>query len=342
MDKLKTINRKFNFKKINKDNIIKIILSIIICIIILLIILEPALCINSIYNGLSIWTKAVLPSLLPFMFFTKILTDLDFVGILTKKFSKITKLLFNAPSISAYIFCMSMISGYPVGAKLISEFYSAGVITSKQANKLTTFCSTSGPLFIIGSVGTAMFCNKQLGYVLFISHILSSILNGIIFRNFYKDNYEKTFDKTYTNLNEILPNSMSSSITSVLIVGGYIAIFFMLIDLINKFNLLSPLNNLFELIFSPLGVDINASNAFLNGLLEISKGCSGLANLNLPLTNLGTMASFLISFGGFSVFFQAITFLSKCKVKMGFYLLQKTTHAILSALITFILCKIIF
>ncbi|MGN1221602.1 MAG: hypothetical protein ACI4TT_00025 [Christensenellales bacterium] len=335
-------NISFKTSKVSKNTTARILLSLVVCVFIVFIAINPALCINSIYNGLSVWAKCVLPSLLPFMFFTKILTDLDFVSGITKKLSKLTKFLFNAPSVSAYIFFMSLISGYPVGAKLISEFYEAGVISTKQANKLTTFCSTSGPLFIIGSVGTAMFFNKQLGYILFASHILSSILNGILFRKCYRDDYEKPFKTNAKNLSEILPNSMSSSITSCLIVGGYIAIFFMIIDLANSLNLFMPLNSVLSFILSPFGVDLNTASALTNGIIEISKGCNSLAGLNLPTTLLGTLASFVISFGGFSVFFQSITFLSKCKVNMGFYLLQKFTHGILSAVITFIICLFVF
>src|SRR5574344_476395 len=120
-----------------------------------------------------------------FMFFTKILTDLDFLSWLTNLFTKLNKILFKAPAISSYIFLMSIISGYPVGAKLISEFYEMGAISKVQANKLCTFCSTSGPLFIIGSVGTSMFLNSTLGYIMFLSHILGSFLNGILYRKLY-------------------------------------------------------------------------------------------------------------------------------------------------------------
>ena len=168
------------------------------------------------------------------------------------------------------------------------------------------------------------------------------ILNGILFRKCYRDDYEKPFKTNAKNLSEILPNSMSSSITSCLIVGGYIAIFFMIIDLANNLNLLMPLNSVLSFILSPFGVDLNTASALTNGIIEISKGCNSLAGLNLPTKLLGTLASFVISFGGFSVFFQSITFLSKCKVNMGFYLLQKLTHGLLSAIITFAICSFVF
>lgn len=325
----------------SKTNTFKIVLSLTICLVVALMIVNPKLCIESVYNGLSVWATCVLPSLLPFMFFTKILTDLNVVSKISKKCSKLTRFLFNAPSISAYVFFMSLISGYPVGAKLISEFYEAKLLTEKQANKLTTFCSTSGPLFIIGSVGTAMFLDQKLGYIMFISHVVASVINGIIYRNSYKENYESDFENNETSLANTLPNSMSSSVSNVMIVGGYIAIAFMIIDLANALNLFAPINAVVCFLIKPLGLGLDTAKAITSGLIEISKGCNMLSVIDMPKSLLATIASFVISFGGFSVFFQSITFLSKCKVNMKFYLLQKLTHGVISAVLTFLIYLIV-
>lgn len=238
---------------------------------------------------------------------------------------------------------MSIISGYPVGAKMISDYYSLGYITEKQANKLTTFCSTSGPLFIIGSVGTAMFLNKTVGYIMFFCHIVGSILNGIIFRKFYFDNTKIEIGKNninQINLSQILPNTMKDSILSILIVGGYIAIAFLIIDLLNNYNILLPINYALKYLLLPFGLNFETASAISSGLLEVSKGCLMLSKLNLPLKTMASIGSFLIGFGGLSVFFQATTFLSKCKINYKFYILQKICHGIICGILAFIVCSI--
>ena len=40
-----------------------------------------------------------------------------------KLLSKIMRPLFNVPGEGAYAFIMGVISGYPVGAKIVSDFY---------------------------------------------------------------------------------------------------------------------------------------------------------------------------------------------------------------------------
>ncbi len=326
--------RQNNIKKTSgKKNAI---ISIVIIIIIAMIVIKPNLCINSIYSGLAVWAKSVLPSLFPFMFFTKLLTNYGFISKITAKSYKATKLLFNAPKISSYIFLMSIISGYPVGAKLISEYHKMGYISTKQANKLSTFCSTSGPLFIIGSVGTAMFGNVKIGYIMLISHILGAVFNGILFRKFFIDKTETNF-KNDTETQNSLQNSMKDSILSVLLVGGFIAVAFLVIDLLNETGILSPINYILNKLFGMFGLE-GVGFAFTNGLLEVSKGCLTISSLDISLTAKAVIGSFLIGFGGISILLQAITFLTGANVNLKFYTIQKITHGIFSAIICLFIC----
>ena len=346
MDIHQTTKRKFLlsnalFKQKNRQNLIKTMIFIIVISLIVMMISQPNLCITSIYNGLVIWATTVLPSLFPFIFLTKILSGLNVLENLSRFFSKITKFLFKAPAISGYIFLMSIISGYPIGAKLISEFYNQGKLTAKQANKLVTFCSTSGPIFIIGSVGTAMFLNKKIGYILFFSHLISTILNGILYRNKFVDKTQNQTNLTQNDdLTQLLPNSMNDTILSCLVVGGYIALFFMITSLLANLSIFNKFTAIIGHLLSPFGATEPAIKSTFFGIFEISKGCFEIAKSGISTLASATIASFLISFGGICTFFQATTFLIKCKVNLKFYILQKLTHGILSAIVTIILFNV--
>ncbi len=62
------------------------------------------------------------------------------------------KPIFNVPGIGAYAFIMGIISGYPVGAKIVTEFRKNGECSKAEAERLLAFTNNSGPLFIIGTV----------------------------------------------------------------------------------------------------------------------------------------------------------------------------------------------
>lgn len=283
-------------------------------------ILQPAKYISKSLEGISAWAFNVLPSVLPFMFFTKVLSSLDCVSKISRPFSFISTKAFKTPPISIYTFFMAILSGYPVGSKMVADLYLQGKITRTEAFKMTSFCSTSGPMFIIGAVGIGMFNNANIGYILFFSHILGAIINGFCFRNLkIKD------DKNNTNTSLVsqefdLSNIVLNSTLSILSVGSIITIFFIIIEC------LSPIFNLF-----PTNIAY-----FLEGLVEITKGCielSSIANLNIAVT----LASFVISFGGISTILQSLTMLAKLKMPTKIFILQKIMHAIFSCIITIIL-----
>lgn len=378
MSNKKGVILKNLFVKLKNDNLAKLLLSVLILFFILNMIISPAKFIAQGLNGISAWAFNVLPSVLPFMFFTKALSSLGQIEKLTRPFQRVTKTLFNTPPISFYSFFMAILSGYPVGSKMIADLYMQGKITKDESYRMSAFCSTSGPMFIIGAVGVGMFKSSIIGYILFISHVFSAFLNGLIYRKLgckksndkNKQNknlkIEKTANKSENvdiniaiskqikdkkNERENDNNKISteidtqnenikfqtnkennisktpdiseivlSSTLAILSVGCIITIFFIIIEC------LSPIFNLFPENFS----------AFLEGLVEITKGClslSALPNVKLAVV----LASFVISFGGISTLLQSLTMLQQVKMPVKLFALQKLTHALLSALISAIL-----
>ena len=93
------------------------------------IIINPQRYIGVTLNAIGIWGNILLPSLLPFFIFTKILTKLGCVENLTSVFSPITINIYKNSKLSAYTFFMSILTGYPVGSKLIADLYNENKLT---------------------------------------------------------------------------------------------------------------------------------------------------------------------------------------------------------------------
>ncbi|MBP3431303.1 MAG: hypothetical protein J6K39_00390 [Clostridia bacterium] len=214
---------------------------------------------------------------------------------------------------------MAVLSGYPVGSKMVADLYLQGKITKSDAFKMSSFCSTSGPMFIIGAVGIGMFHNSKIGYILFASHLIGSILNGILFRNLKAKDEQPLPTSNENNKKSAinLADIVTSSTLSILSVGCIITIFFIVIACFEPLLSLLPQSFAF----------------FLEGIIEITKGCldiSTLSNVNLAII----LASFIISFGGISTILQSITMLSSVKMPIKLFVLQKLCHGFLSALVT--------
>ena len=344
--KIKKNNKFLNFLNRNKK---QIFLSLILVFVSIFFIKNSAHYINVVIQGILLYGTKILPTLLPFLFVTKLLSNFDFILTICNKFNFVSKFLFKTPPISFYIFFMSVISGYPVGAKLTSEFYDKGIITSVDAQKILSFCSTSGPLFVIGSVGVGFFLSQKIGILLFVIHLISSVINGIIFGHIkmFKKNKQYNQKNITSNINQnggttknnsfSLDDCMYSSIRSVLVVGGFIIIFYVCIQILLDYNLLYPLTKLFEI----LGLNATESQGFCAGLFEITKGISILSkssNLKLAFC----LSSFLISFSGISILLQSITFLDKTNVNKKVFVFQKFCHGLISLTLAYLVSLFIF
>lgn len=308
--------------------------TIILLFLTILIIINPSKYTLATSNGIALWGKVILPTLLPFFFITKIINELNGIEKISKIFTKPMHKLFNCPGISAYVFLMSILSGYPMGAKIITDLYNSNSISQNDAKKMLSFCSTSGPMFVVGSVGVGMFCDIKVGLILIICHLLGAFLNGFIYRG--KKEKELTILSYKTPSKNLLNDSMFSSINAVLMICGFMCIAFVVIEIINTLHLNTPLISLLNTILPH-----KCGGEIINGILEVTKGCMDISSLNLSLKYSLPITSFLIGFGGISIHLQSLIFIKQFNMSYKLFFVQKLTQGIISCAICFLVCLFI-
>ena len=136
-------------------------------------------------TGLKLWANNVVPSLLPFLIATNLLSHTNIINLISKKCNRIMRPLFNVPGESAYAFIMGLISGYPVGAKIVTDLRKANLCSKDEGERMLCFTNNSGPLFIIGTVrnnNVFKFLNRNFAifHTYFISNF-SWFYIGIVF-----------------------------------------------------------------------------------------------------------------------------------------------------------------
>ena len=338
------IPKKYQFNLFLNIKSIKYIFSIIIIVLMITLAIFPDLFLQSFLNGLILYATAVLPALFPFMFLTKTLTDLGVIQILVKVLDKPFYKIFRAPAIGCYILFMSAICGYPVGAKLLSDLVETGTINKNQAERLLPFSSTSGPIFVVGTVGAGMIGNKFIGFTIFGIHIAATIICAIIVgwitSFFSKNNTVNTANIQINNeveLDKILAKNMTDTCSSVLIVGGFIATFYLFIDILIKFKIIVPITTLLTWLFTKLNIDATISSGISSGLIEMTRGCKDLIyNVNITKPIIISLIG-IITFSGISILIQSWTFLSRAKISFKKFfcikILQTTISIILGIII---------
>ena len=395
MIKIKKSKKKCSFKSFFKNSKNKII-TIIILAICFVFILNPSVYSKSCLNAISVWALNVLPMLLPFFIFTRIIVSIcpPKKSVLDKPFKK----FYNTPNGSFLIFFLSVISGYPMGAKLISDMYENKYIDNDDALAMLSFCSISGPMFMIGTVGVSIFHSYKAGLIIMIANLLASIFNGLIFRkrikskqiynkkednnflkgsnlqiknvdlalnreknlnktdkikdlNIEKDRIENRFikekleDKTNEykekkieqnsdNKNEnsnVLADSVYDSLNSILIVGVYIMLSFLIIDLLKNIGFISNVASAICGVFNITDKQ-NVVESVLSGLVEITRGNIDLATTNISLQAKTIISSGLIGFGGISVLMQSSAFIKNLNLPINSIVTQKVCQGLLSTL----------
>jgi len=108
-------------RKSNSSAPSSFIISMLVLFFLANMIINPSKFIQQALDGISAWAFAVLPSVLPFMFFTKILSSFDTLPKLTAPLGHFSKKTFGTPPISIYAFLMAVLSGYPVGSRLVAD-----------------------------------------------------------------------------------------------------------------------------------------------------------------------------------------------------------------------------
>ena len=395
MIKIKKSKKKCSFKSFFKNSKNKII-TIIILAICFVFILNPSVYSKSCLNAISVWALNVLPMLLPFFIFTRIIVLIcpPKKSVLDKPFKK----FYNTPNGSFLIFFLSVISGYPMGAKLISDMYENKYIDNDDALAMLSFCSISGPMFMIGTVGVSIFHSYKAGLIIMIANLLASIFNGLIFRkrikskqiynkkednNFLKgsnlqiknvdlalnreknlnktdkikdlniekdrtenrfikekledktDEYkEKKIEQNSDNKNEnsnVLADSVYDSLNSILIVGVYIMLSFLIIDLLKNIGFISNVASAICGVFNVTDKQ-NVVESVLSGLVEITRGNIDLATTNISLQAKTIISSGLIGFGGISVLMQSSAFIKNLNLPLNSIVTQKVCQGLLSTL----------
>ena len=325
--------------KINKKQIINFFFPILIVITLILgIVSFPNESILAAKKGLSIWVNVLIPSLLPFIIGANLVVDLKVVDIIGYIINPITK------------------SGYPVGAKQASELRNNNQISKFEGQRLVSFCSTSGPLFIVGSVATGMFKNPSLGYLMLICHYLGSISVGLLFRNYGKESLSNKKSSLKTNVLNTINNrykddrgffvlfgsAVFNGVNTLLSIGGFVIVFSVVFEIFSLFNIISLISSILYVPLSLFGVTKELCHAFISGLFEITIGCDRISSvLSTPEVLRASLSSFLIGFSGLSILAQCCNFIAKTDISTKIYIFSKFLHGSLASIFTFLLYPIL-
>jgi len=250
---------------------------------------------------------------------------------------------------------MGLASGYPMDAVITSKFRQNKLCSSVEAERLLSFTNTADPLFMFGAVAVGMFGQPELGVAIALAHYLSSFLVGVIYR-FHGRNRDVTteekkqksgnilvraFRELYSarqqdnrSFGQLLGDSVKSSMNTILLVGGFIILFSVLIRIITIVGLTTILSSFFSTILSIFGFSTNLAPALVSGLFELDLGAMAASQADAPLIEKVAIASGLIAWSGLSVHAQVASIVIESGIRLAPYMVARFLHAILALILT--------
>ncbi len=319
---------------------------LIVIIVLIGIITNPKLSLSSAASGIAVWFNIILPSLLPFFIISEILIGLGFVDFIGKLLQPLMRPIFNVPGEGAFPLTMSILSGYPVGAKLTSRLREEGLITKNEGTRLICFTSTSGPLFMLGAVSIGMLNDSKLAPLIIIPHYLSVLVLGLLF-SFYKSNNRRliiskkrnlfeeiqesyvTWIKTKKSIGSLITKAVKESMDTIILIGGLVIFYSVIVEIL--FNM-EFLNNIIYHLSNLLPIDIQLIKGIIIGFFEVTIGCKNIAASQSSLITKILILNFTIGWSGFSVHSQALSFINNTDINTKLYIVSKFLHGILSVL----------
>ena len=128
-----------------------------------------------------------------------------------------------------------------------------------------------------------MFLDPKIGLLLFITHFLASITVGIIFRNYKKSIKSLNIipqvsikSKSYEilrlkNLGKVMGSSIQNSISTLLMILGYMVFFAVLSNILNNTGIASIFTNLIENILNIFSISKDLSNGIFSRNIRNNK-----------------------------------------------------------------------
>lgn len=287
--------------------------------------------------GLNLWLERMIPTLLPFMILSSVMTGLDLQKAFCYPFQKVLRHLFSLSENEIYCIIIGFLCGFPMGAFCSAELCCSGKITKSSAQTLVAFCNNIGPIyffnFALGMIGFHTL-TPGMYFCLFLGMYGIPLLYGGFSTYHLHCKKHKQIPSAVSpgcpkkqshepvTLLEAVDHAISRSGTSALRLCGYMVLF-----------------NVLMLPFYQFGKNQNLIRV-LHCFMEISGGlqmmqkclpakiCFRLGHSLIPVFQ--TVMLTALSFGGLSCIGQTSVFLQEAGLSVSSYVKSRICIAILA------------
>lgn len=307
-------------------------------------------------TGIKAWWNIVFPALLPFFISSELLMGYGVVRFMGVLLEPVMRPLFNLPGAASFVMAVGYTSGFPISSSLAARLRKEKLCTRLEGERVMSFTNNASPLFMLVAVGVGMFGNPRMGIVIALCHYAANLIIGICLR-FYKTNdpehvprpYVKgnLFNKALTEMKKsyrenprpfgrMLGDAISSSMTKLLVIGGFVIIFSVIIRISIITGIMGVITGLIGIAAVPLGFTDSAVKSLSCGFFEITLGTKAAAEAAAPLAQKVTAASIILGWSGVSVLAQVAAMINETDLKLGLFTVIRFLQSVLAGALCYV------
>ncbi len=306
-------------------------------------------------QGLTLWWKIIFPALLPFFIMSEIMIAFGVLHFLGVWLEPLMRVVFRMPGISGPVMAIGYTVGYPMGGKLTSQLREQKKISSIEGEVLLAISHAASPVMIISVVAVGYFGNVQLGFMLLWIQLISLMIMGFILKSYLLPKQEmtapiqsnqgilyrslKAMQHTHQmdnrSFGKLLGDSVTSSIQSLMILGGYVIFFSVILKMISAASILKIMEKTLKGIFPE-----SIITPFIQGIFEVNLGAYSISQLtDASIIWQIAFLSFILAWSGFSIHAQIKTMIHATDLRYSTFFFSRLLQACLAFILTFALWK---
>lgn len=253
---------------------------------------------DGVRTGLHNCAFLLIPSLFPFMILAALIGCTTAGKRLSALVSAVVSPLTGLPKPLGAVFFMSIIGGFPVGARMLAQMLERNELDADTAGRALCCAVNAGPSFLITAVGVGMLGNRAAGLALLGAQLASCLcVAAVTFRGKKTPTAPLRVSPAGT---DALVQSVRSASAGMLGVCSFVVAFSAIAALLRAAGILPLAVEFLGVLFPGLGQPFFA--AALDGVLEVTAGCISAAALH---TQSGfILCAFLVSFSSLSIIYQ--------------------------------------
>lgn len=281
-------------------------------------------------EALKVWSTTLVPALFPFILFNNVLAAVGGVRLAGELFNPLIRRLLKLPGEAGFVLVTGYASGVPVSAALIASMYRQKTLSKREAERLLPFAANVSPLFLLSAVACGLFHDPSLGPALAGIHYGSNLLLTLVVcrvfpladATLYKKSKREKIDPANAAM---LEDAVLAAGRTLVLIGGIVTVFFILIAVVEKTGVFSLLCHAFNISAETERL----LSGLVCGLAEITAGAVRLGE-GPPNTVAFAVLSAVFAFGGLSAAAQIGAAIKDTDLSLHFYFRCKISQGLLA------------